>query len=109
MNEQSNRKKILIIEKEYIVAYDLMQALKHEGHEVFFKSNYEVALTCIERQRPDLILADTVTLKEAERFSHEKDQMIVMSKDLKALAFFDKPFRSEMLVKWLSDYLSRQG
>lgn len=112
MENTGSNTKILVIEKEYIVGFDLLQNLKIAGFNVIFKSTYEVAATCIKREKPDFVIADTVSiigLHDDATLSVDKDQVAILSKDLNILVFFDKPFRSEMIVKWLSDHLNSHG
>ncbi len=112
MENTGNSTKILVIEKEYIVGFDLLQNLKMAGFDVIFKSTLEVAANCIKREKPDFVIADTVSivgLHDEATLSVDKDQVVVLCKDLNVLASFDKPFRSEMVVKWLSDHLHNCG
>lgn len=57
------KKKILVVEDEFVIAYDLKQILEGENHEVFFNvSSVEAAIDILKSITIDLVLLD-ISLK----------------------------------------------
>jgi DNA-binding NarL/FixJ family response regulator len=51
-------KKILILEDEIIVALDLKELLDHTGYITYVANNYEMAISIVKKQKPQLIICD---------------------------------------------------
>jgi peptidyl-tRNA hydrolase len=107
---------ILVLERQHIVGFDLIQSLKNKGYNVVLESNFKEARPIMRILKPDFIIAESSAfqellsgeefeiLKKSYHFTNES--MIVYTKELEVLAVFEKPFNSNELVQFLNNYLN---
>lgn len=119
---------ILVVEDEFIVAYELKVALEGMGYTVCaMVSSGEEAIDCAEREKPDCVLMD-VSLKgemdgiEAARHIRSKlgirtaflsgypaEEMMTRAADVRPIGFFVKPLEYEKLETTLARFLLSHG
>lgn len=110
----ANKKAIVIIDKERILGFDLMQTLRAKNYLVNYESNPETARRLIHRKSPDYIIiesesiehifAGTLYNEEAIRsFRNSTGCSIIFDKQYRALSLFKKPFLSETVAKFLQE------
>jgi DNA-binding response OmpR family regulator len=107
---------ILVLERQHIVGFDLIQSLKDKGYNVVLESDFKEAQSVMGILKPDFIIAESSALQELlpeERFEILKrsyhltnESMIVHTKELDILAVFEKPFNSNELVQFLNKHLN---
>ncbi len=124
-----NKPSILVVEDEFIVAFELKGALEGMGFTVCgMVSSGAAAIETAEREQPDCVLMD-VSLKgemdgiEAARHilvrlgirtaflsGFTAEEMMTRAADVRPIGFFVKPLEYEQLEKTLETFfLSRAG
>jgi DNA-binding NtrC family response regulator len=110
----ATRKAIVIVDKERILGFDLMQTLRQKNYLANYESNPETARRLIHRKSPDYIIVESESIEyifagtlyneEAIRsFQHSTDCSVVFDRQQRALSVFKKPFLSETIAKFLLD------
>jgi hypothetical protein len=105
---------VIIIDKERIIGFDLMQTLREKNYLVNYESNPETARRLIHQKLPDYIIVDSESIErifsgtlyneEAIRsFRHSTDCSVVFDRQHRALNLFKKPFLSETIAKFLQE------
>jgi CheY-like chemotaxis protein len=106
---------ILVIEDEFDVQQVLADVLRDEGYEVSVCGNGREALACLRKQRPDLVIMDTMmpilsglqVLEELEKSPDLKDVPVILMSETALPAseprrwrvLLRKPFRLEQLLE----------
>jgi YesN/AraC family two-component response regulator len=55
---RETRKKVLIVDDEYLIRYSLKKLIEREGYTVFTAGSGHEALRLFEEQRPDIVILD---------------------------------------------------
>jgi DNA-binding NtrC family response regulator len=55
---QGAKKRVLIIDDEYLIRYSLQRLIEQEGYEAFTAASGQEGLRFFEEQRPDIIILD---------------------------------------------------
>lgn len=118
---------ILIVEDEPLVGIELCDLLQEEGHSAFFAPNGEAALAALERQLPDLVIADfkmpimnggafTRTIRADKRWRHTPVLMVssyvLMDTDVAgfgANGFIQKPWSRPYLLLTINQLLNEKA
>jgi DNA-binding NarL/FixJ family response regulator len=119
--------RILVVEDEFIVAFELKVALEEMGYAVCgMVSSGEEAIDCAEREQPDCVLMDVSLKGEMDgiqaarhirvRFGariaflsgYPAEEMMRRAADIQPIGFFVKPLEYKKLEMTLGDlFLSR--
>jgi DNA-binding NtrC family response regulator len=121
-------KKILIIEDDKRIAASLEIRLKGAGYQVATASDGLKGLTSAIRTKPDLIVSDiwlpsAIGFLVAERLKNvglgetpiifitasKKHELWELAQEVGAVAFFEKPYDSEKLLKAISSALDKSS
>jgi CheY-like chemotaxis protein len=119
----ANLKKILIVDDEPDIVTYLIALFKDNGYDTISAENGFEALNILKKEKPDLITLDLQMPKNTgtdfyRKIRHNKEYksipVIVISgiagKHLavpKPVAFFDKPFDKEKLLKKVNEVLTK--
>lgn len=119
------KKKILIVEDEFITALDLKFILKGIGYEVQFISGGDEAIELAEKERPNLVLMDINIGGERDGISiaekiysnlkipiifmtgYNAEDMIERAESSKPVAILSKPIDIDMLKAAINSVFER--
>ena len=119
-----NDKKILILEPERIAGLELQQQLEKKGFSVDRPISLVDTEAAIEKDKPDLVIADT-DIKKQNLFARIKKyfkklwlpiiwigtlthkEAIKESKEINTIGTFSKPFDSKKIVAFIINYFNK--
>src|ERR1700752_4958463 len=91
---------ILVVERQHIIGFDLIRALKKKSYKAVFESDFKSAELFIKNESPDFIVAEVAAVNEFFKtkpelacdkmnaqfhFPSEENNIIVLNKELKIL------------------------